>query len=871
MNQSVVWKIGILLLLILGVSESGLLAQERQKCIIVLDASNSMSGYRKGKLKMQIAQEVIADLVANLPDNLDLGLVVYGHRKKSDCDDIELMISPGPVNRSAFMRVVNGIRANGKTPLTNSLMFTAQALDYTNGASSLILVTDGLETCAADPCEAARALEAANVKFTAHLIAFDLGAAQAQQIRCIADETGGQFLESDDAGSLLDALNMAITVVASGPAIATVEQAPAASPFVVVQSAPVEELEPEIVESPINLTVPESVPAGSDFDVTWEGPGNPDDFVTIVPDWAEDRVYKNRSSINRDNPVVLKALIDPQTAEVRYISSVTSKVLGRATILLTEIEATVSGPGEAVMGNTIKVEWTGPAYDGDFVTIVSKDAEQGTYKGYAYANRGTPVVEIRGLPEAGLGEIRYISGQERKTLARAEINFVEALVTLAAAEEAVAGSAVNIEWAGPANQGDFITIVPLAAEEGRYLKYAYATSGEPVVKVTAPMDPGPSEIRYIAAQGRATLARIPILVKEAEVTLSAPPDAVAGSAVNIDWDGPGNQGDFITIVPAYAEERSYKKYTYAKPGEYAVKVNAPMDPGDAEIRYLSGSDRQVLARIPITIHAPDVTLTAPEEAIAGSNIKVEWMGPANQGDFITIVSKYANEKSYGKVVYAKRGSEVLDITTPMDLGEAEVRYVAGGDRRTLARTPIQIKAAEIVLNADREATVGNMIRIEWQGPANKGDFITLVNKSAADNFYQRPAYVTRGKPTVEVLAPMVAGEMEIRYLAGSNRALLGRVPLTLMEARVGLEPPSAALIGQTISIHWTGPQNHNDYLTIVPAGSPDNQRGTVTYTNQGSPASLMAPKEPGDYEIRYISGQGKQVLGRAAIEIGLSQ
>ncbi|MCZ6671534.1 MAG: VWA domain-containing protein [Verrucomicrobia bacterium] len=847
---------------------SWLQAQERQECLIVLDASNSMSGYKKGTQKMRIAKGVIGELVATMPENIDLGLVVYGHRRKSDCDDIELMISPAPLNRSAFMQTVNSIRPNGKTPLTNAIEFAANSLSTAREGASIILLTDGLETCKRDPCEAVAALLASGIKLTAHVIAFDLSADQASQIECIAELTGGRFLATDNAEGLLDALTVAINVVATGPSqITTIQPVPqpAPAPTAVVVAEP--EPEPVIEEFPITLTVPESVPAGSDFEVAWQGPGNPDDFITIVPDWAEERVYKNRSQIEQNNPVTLKALIDPQKAEVRYISAATKKVLGRATVNLTEVEASVSGPSEAVQGNTITVEWTGPAYSGDFLTIVAKDAEPGTWKAIAYAKRGTPEVKITGLPEAGLGEIRYITGQDRRTLARADINFVEAFVTLSAVEEAIAGGDVTVEWAGPANKGDYITIVPAATEEGKYLKYAYAKLGEPIVKVTAPMDSGPAEIRYIAGSGRATLARIPILIKEAEVTLSAPADAVAGSAVNIDWDGPGNKGDFITIVPTYAEERTYMKYAYAQPGEYAVKVVAPMDAGDAEIRYLSGSNRQVLARRPITIHLPEVTLTAPEETVAGSTVKIEWTGPANQGDFITIVSKYADERTYSKVGYAKRGSEVLDIVAPMDVGEAEVRYLAGSDRRTLARVPIQIKAAEIVLNAVRDATVGNLIRVEWQGPANKGDFITLVNKSAADSFHQRPAYVTRGKPVVELQAPMTPGEMEIRYIGGANRVPLGRIPLTLAETRVGLEPPESAVINQTIYIHWSGPQNQNDYLTIVPAGSPDNQRGPVTYTNQGSPASIRLPGESGKYEVRYIAGQGREVLGRTPIEI----
>ena len=142
-----------------------------------------------------------------------------------------------------------------------------------------------------------------------------------------------------------------------------------------------------------------------------------------------------------------------------------------------------------------------------------------------------------------------------------------------------------------------------------------------------------------------------------------------------------------------------------------------------------------------------------------------------------------------------------------------------------------------------------------------------MNKSAADSFHQRPAQVTRGKPVIELLAPMTAGEMEIRYIADSNRVPLARIPLTLLEARVGLEPPASAVIGQTISIHWTGPQNENDYLNLVPAASSDNKRGTVAYTNQGSPASMRCPGKAGDYELGYIAGQGHQVLGRAPIKI----
>ena len=843
-------------------------AQDRQTCLIVLDASNSMSGYKKGTLKMQIGKEVIADLVGTMPQNIDLGLVVYGHRRKADCEDIELMIPAQPLRAQEFVQIVNGIRANGKTPLTNAIEFAAKELQGINGAS-IILLTDGLETCRRDPCAAIAELAASGIQITTHVIAFDLRSDQANQIRCIADQTGGQFLEADSANELLSAMTVAVTEVATGNVSQTVNVAPPVTPAVAVTPAPpaTPAPAPAIVEDPVLLTVPETVVAGANFEVQWEGTSNPDDFLTIVPEWEKDGVHGNNSVIKQDNPVTVTALIHPQQAEVRYMSAATRSVLGRAPITITDVEATVSGPEEAVQGSVVEVQWTGPSYDGDFVTIVAKDADEGTYKSHGYARRDQPTLEITGLPESGMGEIRYISGQGRRTLARQDIRFVEALVNLSSIEEAVAGSKVPIEWEGPANRGDFITIVPVGTREGQYMKYAYAKAGENAVEVTAPMEPGAAEIRYIAGQGRATLARIPITIQGAQVTLMAAMDAVAGSEVSIDWEGPGNQGDFITIVPSYAEESKYLKYAYAKPGENTVKVTAPQDPGEAEIRYLSGSGRQILARVPININAAEVSLDAPAEAVAGSTIKVNWMGPANKGDFITIVSKFADEGHYGRATYAQRGKEMLDLIVPMDTGESEIRYLAGGDRRTLARVPLEVKAAEIILKAVSKATVGNKIRVEWQGPANKNDFITLVNKSAGDDFYQNPVHVSKGKPVIELVTPMVPGEMEIRYLAGATRVPLGRVPLTLVDAVVVIEPPESPTANQPILINWSGPQNENDFLTIVPAASPDNTTGPIAYTNQGSPARINTPRDPGNYQVRYISGQGRMVLGKAPITI----
>jgi Ca-activated chloride channel family protein len=57
-----------------------------------------------------------------------------------------------------------------------------------------------------------------------------------------------------------------------------------------------------------------------------------------------------------------------------------------------------------------------------------------------------------------------------------------------------------------------------------------------------------------------------------------------------------------------------------------------------------------------------------------------------------------------------------------------------------------------------------------------------------------------------------------------------------------------------VSITWTGPNGPGDYITFAPAGSPAGTYLGYAYTTGGSPASVQAPADAGDYEIRYVAG-----------------
>ena len=68
------------------------------------------------------------------------------------------------------------------------------------------------------------------------------------------------------------------------------------------------------------------------------------------------------------------------------------------------------------------------------------------------------------------------------------------------------------------------------------------------------------------------------------------------------------------------------------------------------------------------------------------------------------------------------------------------------------------------------------------------------------------------------------------------------------------------------AVSWKGPNNADDFITIVAPAAKDRTYGSSNgYTQRGNPARLEAPREPGTYELRYLTGQSYKTLGRTPI------
>jgi len=251
---------------------------EAENVMLVLDASGSMWGQVDGKAKIVIARDVVGNVLDTLGDRVNMGVIAYGHRSKGDCKDIETVIPVGPVNAAAYKKAIDKIQPKGKTPITDAIRTAAKELRYREEKATVILVSDGLETCDADPCALAKELEAQGIDFTVHVVGFDLKKEDTASLQCLAESTGGRYLAADNADQLSEAVGQVVAEVK--------EPEPAPTP----QAEP--KPEPAVAPTLLKVTV----------HLTEDSPPLDDAYVFVVPAEAGKDTSKAAARGSSANP-----------------------------------------------------------------------------------------------------------------------------------------------------------------------------------------------------------------------------------------------------------------------------------------------------------------------------------------------------------------------------------------------------------------------------------------------------------------------------------------------------------------------------------------------------------------------------------------
>jgi Ca-activated chloride channel family protein len=186
--------------------------------VFILDASGSMWGQVQREPKIAVARRVLQKALAGVPAETAVGLVAYGHRSKEDCADIEVIAAPGALPRAGLAEKIEGLQPKGKTPITAAVTQVFEQLRTRERPATVVLVSDGLETCGGDPCAAVRAAREAGGRFVLHVVGFDVGEVEVAQLECMAQAGGGLYLPAADADQLGAALDQAVAMTPDTPA-----------------------------------------------------------------------------------------------------------------------------------------------------------------------------------------------------------------------------------------------------------------------------------------------------------------------------------------------------------------------------------------------------------------------------------------------------------------------------------------------------------------------------------------------------------------------------------------------------------------------------------------------------------------------------
>ena len=440
------------------------------------------------------------------------------------------------------------------------------------------------------------------------------------------------------------------------------------------------------------LDAPSEIVAGANIAVKWTGPNERYDKIGIAPSGSSDSTEPLTSSYLSGNPTGVRTPEKAGSYELRYVNRKSESVLARKPLEVRPATASLEGPGTAGAGSAISVKWTGPKNQYDKIGIVAAGApDRQSALRSEFINNSPTIIKVPEPP--GNYEIRYLTGQTGSTLAKTDLTITAVSASVEGLPTALSGALIQVSWTGPNNQYDKIGIVTAGApDRSQALRSEFIQRSPASIKVPEP--PGNYEIRYLTGQTGSTLAKTNLTVTAAEASVEGPTSAVAGATIAVRWTGPNNQYDKIGIVAAAAPEtQAPVRSEFLRPS--SVNIRLPDQPGDYEIRYLTGQTSSTLAKARVSVTPASASIEGPVTAVAGTTFGIGWTGPANQYDHIVAVAKSATDDRWAASGFIDKQQHPLPMRAPLEPGAYELRYLTGNSHLVLARAELQVTPGKV--------------------------------------------------------------------------------------------------------------------------------------------------------------------------------
>lgn len=223
--------------------------------------------------------------------------------------------------------------------------------------------------------------------------------------------------------------------------------------------------------------------------------------------------------------------------------------------------------------------------------------------------------------------------------------------------------------------------------------------------------------------------------------------------------------------------------------------------------------------------------------------------------------------AYSSLAYAYTGwGNPAEFTAPTEAGDYELRYVASAGKCVVATQRVSIGASSAQLEAPTSVESGYVFTVPFSGPEGK---ITIHpaddSEELSDNLGY--AYTGWGNPA-EFTAPTAEGSYELRYY-DTNNTVVARANFSVSASQAGMDVPASVEAGYSFTVPFNGPEGTLQLYKSTDADDSYDSLG-YAYTGWGNPATLGAPVQAGEYEVRYYD-DNDNVIARKTITVTASQ
>ncbi|MCX6723352.1 MAG: VWA domain-containing protein, partial [Candidatus Staskawiczbacteria bacterium] len=190
--------------------------------IVILDSSGSMADRIDSEVKIDVAKKAVSDFLTKMPQSVNTGLIVYGHKGSNSLDDkdlsckgIEEVVKLGKNNSNNIISAMGSFNPKGWTPIAGSLDFVKNIFSSKGEKDKnyLILVSDGVETCDGDSLTVIKDLKLEIPDIKLSVIGFATDKETQASLKKIATLGGGSYLNADNSSGIAKAFNDQLLVI----------------------------------------------------------------------------------------------------------------------------------------------------------------------------------------------------------------------------------------------------------------------------------------------------------------------------------------------------------------------------------------------------------------------------------------------------------------------------------------------------------------------------------------------------------------------------------------------------------------------------------------------------------------------------------